>query len=75
MGREGAVDVDTQDPRVLAHMKIPAAALVAVTTDDVRLDGDAGSGRRALDALSPGHDLTADLVSDHARRTHARRRP
>ena len=75
MGRERTVDVDAEDARVLADVEVAATAFVAVTADDVRLDGHAGPERRTCDAVTPGDDLAADLVADHARRMHARRRP
>jgi len=65
MGRERPVDVHAENARVLADVEVTAPAFVAMPADQVRLAGHAGPESRAVDALAPGDDLTADLVADH----------
>src|SRR5438132_3582816 len=70
--REGAVDVNAEDARVLAYVKVTAPALLAVAAHDVRFDGDARAERGAAHAIAPRDHLTGHLGPHHARRHHPR---
>ena len=65
---EGAVAVDAEDLRLLAHVGAPGAAVVARAAGDVALGGDVVAGIDVAHTAADLHDGPGELVPERQRR-------
>ena len=73
--REGAVPVDAEDPRALAHVRLAGAALEAHAAGDVALGRDVVADLDVVDVFPDLDDGAGELVPERERRVDPLLRP